>query len=522
MEISGVGSAFSSTTTIPWWKQGRFLVFLVVGERGFIWVLHTCTVLLRLTDRQQIFWDCKFLVKLIFCIYQMLVHYTWSIECLGENVTVVRTCPVMVSWFIIIHSCFGLFEILYLLWSIVFKHPIWVVVVIMMQAFTSWYCLQPSSGTSNTLGAIASTSEGLAAIKDLENSCHAADLIFQCLRIVSQHFEEVWWGWHGGVLLLLPVHNSCELSTTAGRSSSSTVSPLHNKDINEHQQTPPGKTTAFLHPPGWGKRVFPHWNDWKTFQQALSLPRSRPRVHRGFYIGNQPARATWVLETLVSKQNWVLQFLSQKFNEARSWSRELGGSQPSHNIPHSHYCNHDAAHNNILHNTPPICTSTTLFQSYSSIHVDLQNNTKDQSLFAAAHQLQMSSLPLISCVSRQAPFHSVLSFCTFHKNVQQYLYHQYQKKLCSSSPISFPPSFLLLPALLPSPKIISLWEKDPFLLPSSSLQVLPSLPSSLSLSFSLLPSAENPKCTTTGLSKILLILLNPLLFCLALIDNPFY
>jgi len=43
------------------------------------------------------------------------------------------------------------------------------------------------------------------------------------------------------------VHNSCELSTTAGRSSSSTVSPLHNKDINEHQQTPPGKTTAFLH-----------------------------------------------------------------------------------------------------------------------------------------------------------------------------------------------------------------------------------------------------------------------------------
>lgn len=109
----------------------------------------------------------------------------------------------------------------------------------------------------------------------------------------------------------------------------------HGAVVAMYQFSLPGKTTAFLHPPGWGKRVFPHWNDWKTFQQALSLPRSRPRVHRGFYIGNQPARATWVLETLVSKQNWVLQFLSQKFNEARSWSRELGGSQPSHNIPHS-------------------------------------------------------------------------------------------------------------------------------------------------------------------------------------------
>lgn len=104
-----------------------------------------------------------------------------------------------------------------------------------------------TSGTSNTLGAIASTSEGLAAIKDLENSCHAANLIFQCLRIVSQHFEEVWWGWHGGVLLLLPVHNSCELSTTAGRSSSTTVSPLHNKDINEHQQTPPAMAFIAQH-----------------------------------------------------------------------------------------------------------------------------------------------------------------------------------------------------------------------------------------------------------------------------------
>lgn len=88
--------------------------------------------------------------------------------------------------------------------------------------------------------------------------------------------------------------------------------------------------------PGRGKRVFPHWKRLKNLPaSSLSLPRSRPRVHRGFYISNQPARAMWVLETLVSKQNWVLQFLSQKFNEARSWSRELGGLQPSHKIPHS-------------------------------------------------------------------------------------------------------------------------------------------------------------------------------------------
>jgi hypothetical protein len=46
---------------------------------------------------------------------------------------------------------------------------------------------------------------------------------------------------------LLPVHNSCELSTTAGRSSSSTVSPLHNKDINEHRQTPPAMAFIVQH-----------------------------------------------------------------------------------------------------------------------------------------------------------------------------------------------------------------------------------------------------------------------------------
>jgi hypothetical protein len=50
------------------------------------------------------------------------------------------------------------------------------------------------------------------------------------------------------VLLLLPVHNSCELPTTAGRSSSSsTVSPLHNKDINEHRQTPPAMAFIVQH-----------------------------------------------------------------------------------------------------------------------------------------------------------------------------------------------------------------------------------------------------------------------------------
>jgi len=182
------------------------------------------------------------------------------------------------------------------------------------------------------------------------------------------------------------------------------------------------------------------------------------------------------------------------------------------NIAH-HFCNHDAAHNNILHNTPLICTSTTLFQSYSSIHVDLHNNTKDQSLFAAAHQLQMSSLPLISCVSRQAPFLSALSFCTFHKNVQQYLYHQYKKNFAAVLQFPFPlPSFcflhyfLLQRSFLCEKRILFFFQAPPF----KCFQV------SLLLSLSLLPSAQNPKCTTTGLSNILLILLNPLLFCLGL------
>ncbi len=184
------------------------------------------------------------------------------------------------------------------------------------------------------------------------------------------------------------------------------------------------------------------------------------------------------------------------------------------NIAH-HFCNHDAAHNNILHNTPPlICTSTTLFQSYSSIHIDLHNNTKDQSLFASAHQLQMSSLPLISCVSRQAPFLSALSFRTFHKNVQQYLYHQYIKNFAAVLQFPFPP-------FLPFASCTTSFSKDHFFVRKgsfSSSKLLPSSPSKSPFFFSpsLLPSAQNPKCTTTGLSNILLIQLNPLLFCLGL------
>lgn len=178
------------------------------------------------------------------------------------------------------------------------------------------------------------------------------------------------------------------------------------------------------------------------------------------------------------------------------------------NIAH-HFCNHDAAHNNILHNTPPICTSTTLFQSYSSIHVDLDNNTKDQSLFAAAHQLQMSSLPLISCVSRQAPFLSALTSTRMCNNIS---ITNTKKNFAAVLQFPFPlPSFcflhyfLLQRSFLCEKRILFFFQAPPF----KSFQV------SL-LSLSLLPSAQNPKCTTTGLSKILLILLNPLLFCLGL------
>lgn len=104
---------------------------------------------------------------------------------------------------------------------------------------------------------------------------------------------------------------------------------------------------------------------------------------------------------------------------------------------------------------------------------------------------EQSSTNLMCITSSSLPICS--QFLHFPQECATISLSPIQKKLCSSSPISFPASFLLLPALLPSPKIISLWEKDPFLLPSSSFQVLPSLPSSLSLtsSFSSKPKMHN-------------------------------
>ncbi len=75
-----------------------------------------------------------------------------------------------------------------------------------------------------------------------------------------------------------------------------------------------------------------------------------------------------------------------------------------------------------------------------------------------------------------------------------------------------------LSPFLPFASCTTSFSKDHFFVRKgsfSSSKLLPSSPSN-SLSLSLLPSAQNPKCTTTGLSNILLILLNPLLFCLAL------
>lgn len=94
------------------------------------------------------------------------------------------------------------------------------------------------------------------------------------------------------------------------------------------------------------------------------------------------------------------------------------------------------------------------------------------------------------------------------------------KKLCSSSPISFPPLpsfcflhyFLLQRSFLCEKRILFFFQAPPF----KCFQV------SLLLSLSLLPSAQNPKCTTTELSNILLILLNPLFFLPCSYDNPFY